>query len=275
MTTSVEADPQARPASRKMAALPQTPPVSRKMAAVLNRWFYFGMTLLTAAVVAYGFGRQIGPRLLEAAPPRPVVLWVHSILFSLWMGFLIAQSALVRGRNMKMHRTLGWVGAGLAAAMTVVGVITSVVMTRFVLQYLNTHPNFVLGGIHSDGLARMRVAGQLGSLWNIACFTALFWLAVYWRKKPEIHRRLMLLATCMLLAPAFSRFPQPFVSAHSYYWVDAVILLGVARDVIVTRRVHKVYYCVLPILILGQQFVVHTMLAEPAWWMRIASSIVR
>jgi hypothetical protein len=127
----------------------------------------------------------------------------------------------------------------------------------------------------SDELARMRLAGQLGSLWNIACFTALFWLAVYWRRKPEMHRRLMLLATCMLLAPAFSRFPQPFVSDHSYYWVDAVILLGVARDLIVNQRVHKVYCCVLPILIVGQQLEVYTMLAKPVWWMRIASFIVR
>jgi hypothetical protein len=244
------------------------------MAAVLNRWFYFGMTLLTTAVVAYGFGRQIEPRLLEG-PRRPVVLWVHSILFSLWMAFLIAQSALVRVRNVKMHRTLGWGAAGLAAAMTVVGVITSVVMTRFDLQYLNAHPLFALGGMHSSELARLRLAGQLGSLWNIACFTALFWLAVDWRKKPEMHRRLMLLATCVLLAPAFSRFPQPIVSGHFYYWVDAVILLGVARDLIVTRRVHTVYYCALPILIVGQQFVEHTMQAQPAWWMRIASFIVR
>jgi hypothetical protein len=244
------------------------------MAAVLNRWFYFGMTLLATAVVAYGFGRQIKPRLIEG-PPHPVVLWVHSILFSLWMVFLIAQSALVRVRNVKLHRTLGWGGAGLAAAMTVVGVLTSVVMTRLEVQYLNAHPLFAIGGMHSDELARMRLAAQLGSLWNIACFTALFWLAVYWRRKPEMHRRLMLLATCMLLAPAFSRFPQLFVSDHSYYWVDAVILLGVARDLIATRRVHKVYYWALPILIVGQQFVEHTVLAEPAWWIRISSIVLR
>ena len=257
-----------------VAAHPQTPQASRKMVAFVNRWFYFGMTLLATAIVAFGFGRQIEPRLLEG-PPRPVVLWVHSILFSFWMAFLIAQSALVRVRNVKVHRTLGWGGTGLAASMTVVGVITSIAMTRFEVQYLNAHPLFALGGTHSYELARMRLAGQLVSLWNIACFTALFWLAVYWRKKPEMHRRLMLLATCMLLAPAFSRFPQPFVSGHYYYWVDGVILLGVARDLIVTRRVHKVYYCALPILIVGQQFVVHTMAAEPVWWMRIASFIVR
>ena len=84
-----------------------------------------------------------------------------------------------------------------------------------------------------------------------------------------------MLVTCLLLAPAFSRFPQQSVSVHSFYWVDAVILLGVARDLIVTQRVHKVYYWALPILIVGQQFVEHTVRAESAWWMRIASFIVR
>jgi hypothetical protein len=181
----------------------------------------------------------------------------------------------VRVRNVKLHRTLGWGGAGLATAMTVVGVVTSVVMTRFDLQFLNAHPLFTLNGMHSSDLASLRVAGQLVSLWNISGFTVLFWLAVYWRKKPEMHRRLILLATCMLLAPAFSRFPQPLVSNHYYYWVDAVILLGVLRDLIVPRRVHKVYYFALPILIAGQQFVAHIVQAQPSWWMQIATAIVR
>jgi hypothetical protein len=159
--------------------------------------------------------------------------------------------------------------------MTVVGILTSIAITRFEVQYLNAHPLFTLGGMHSNELARMRLAGQLVSLWNITCFTALFWLAVYWRRKPEMHRRLILLATCMLLAPAFTRFPQPFVSQHFSYWVDGVILLGVVRDLIVTQRVHKIYYGVLPILIVGQQFVVHTMRSAPAWWVRISGFIAR
>jgi hypothetical protein len=76
------------------------------MSDLLNRWFYFGTSLLVTAVVMYGFGRQIESRLLDAAPPRPWILWVHSILFSAWMAFFISQSALVRVRNVKMHRTL-------------------------------------------------------------------------------------------------------------------------------------------------------------------------
>jgi len=145
--------------------------------------------------------------------------------------------------------------------MTVVGVIVAFVMARFDIQYLNAGPS--------------RLADLLISLWNIACFTALFWLAVYWRRKPEMHRRLMLLATSMLMAPALARFPQPFVFDYFYYWVDAAILLGAARDLIVTRRIQMVYYCTLPVLIVGQLFVAHTVLTPSAWWMRIAGFLVR
>ena len=38
-------------------------------------------------------------------------------------------------------------------------------------------------------------------------FTVLFWLAIYWRKKPEFHRRLVLIATCALTSAGFGRWP--------------------------------------------------------------------
>jgi len=44
-------------------------------------------------------------------------------------------------------------------------------------------------------------------LWDMVVFTIAFALAVYWRKKSEFHRRLILIACCALTAAAFGRFP--------------------------------------------------------------------
>jgi hypothetical protein len=123
-------------------------------------------------------------------------------------------------------------------------------------------------------------AGAAGFLivpfWDVSCFTALFWLAVYWRKKPEMHRRLMLMATCVLTAAAWGRMPnQTFAYVWFYAGVDALILLGVVRDLIVMKKVHRVYWVALPVLAVGQVFVMRTLLSGAAWWTRMAQAILR
>jgi len=230
-------------------------------AIAVGQYFYFFMSLLVAAIVIYGFSHTVNQNLIHAAPPRPWLLWVHGTLFSAWVAFFILQSALVRTRNVPLHRLLGWFGATLAAAMTVVGITAAITMGRFDLHVL--HESFA-------------VPFLIVPFWDIACFTTLFWLAVTWRKKPETHRRMMLMATCVLTSAAFGRFPWQAIIQHGWFYagVDLLIVLGVVRDLVVTRRVHRVYLYALPVLALGQWFVVHTYLTPAAWWVRIASKIL-
>jgi len=246
-----------------MATSAQSSPVvsgAKRVPGTAGRYFYFGMSLLIAAVVIYGFGHTVDQNLIHAKPARPGLLWLHGLLFSAWVGFFILQSALVRTRNVPLHRVLGWVGAGLAASMTVVGLWTSIVMGRFDVSILQE---------------KYRAQFLLIPFWDIACFTTVFWMAVAWRKKPELHRRMMLIATCALTAAAWGRVPvPPAVGMFFYVGVDALILLGVVRDLIVMRRVHRVYLWVLPIFAVGQFLVVLTALKAPAWWMRIAHTLV-
>jgi hypothetical protein len=159
----------------------------------VDKNFYLGMSLLVAVVVICGFSQTINENLIHAVPSRPSILWVHGMLFSSWLMFFILQSALVRTRNVAIHRTLGWFGAGMGVLITVVGTSTAIVMDRF---------HFLMS---RDSDNKMFLAVQL---LDIVSFTALFWLAVYWRKKPEFHRRLMLIATCVLTSAAFARFPK-------------------------------------------------------------------
>ena len=47
------------------------------------------------------------------------------------------------------------------------------------------------------------------------------------------------------------------------------------RDVIVERRVHKVYLYALPILIVCQIAAMETFVRASPWWMNVANRIVR
>jgi hypothetical protein len=234
-----------------------------RAASAVGRWFYFGMSLLIAAVVIYGFSQTINQNLIHATPPRPWLLWVHGTLFSAWVAFFIMQSGLVRSHNVPIHRRLGWFGAGLAVAMTVVGVATAIVMRRFDMRF---EPADVAGPSTT----------LIMSFFDIACFAAFVWLAVIWRRKPEMHRRLMLIATISLTAAAFARMPNAtFANVWFYSGVDGLILLGVSRDLFVLKRVHRVYWYALPVLVVVQVFVTRMMLSPAAWWVRVANAIVR
>ncbi len=83
--------------------------------AFLSRYFYFCMSLVSAALVILGFSRTVNVALFHANPPRPLLLWMHGAAFSTWIVFFVAQSSLVRVRKVSVHRALGWFGAGLAA----------------------------------------------------------------------------------------------------------------------------------------------------------------
>jgi len=227
---------------------------------LLNRYFYFGMSLLIVAVVVYGFSFTIGGNLIHPAIPRPPFLYFHAAVFSLWLLFLILQSALVRTQNVAIHRTVGWFGVALGAAIPIVGVTIAITMARFnalKLHQTNTESDLIV------------------PLFDMVAFSIPFSLAISWRKKPEFHRRLTLVATCALTAAAFGRFPERLLPPVFFYTgVDVLILLGALRDLAVLRRIHPVYRYALPGFIAGQALVMYTSIHHSPFWLKIAHALL-
>lgn len=234
--------------------------ISNNRGGLLDKYFYFLMSLLIAVIVVYGFSHTINDNLFHPAIPRPFILSIHAIVFSTWILFFIFQSALVRTHHVPLHRLTGWFGAALGATMAVVGVATAIAMAHFHTVQLH----------ETDAAAFLIIP-----FFDITCFTVCFALAIYWRKQKEFHRRLILVASCALTAAAFGRFPPQILPPTIFYaGVDLLILLGVARDLIVNRRVHPVYLYVLPIFIVGQTIATYTYLHASPYWLKIARSIL-
>ena len=60
-----------------------------------------------------------------------------------------------------------------------------------------------------------------------------------------------------------------------YAGVDLLIFLGVARDLMVTRRVHTVYLYGLPTLVVSQISIAYTYLHRLPYWITVAHIILR
>jgi len=227
---------------------------------VLDAYFYFLMSLLIVVVVVYGFSHTIDRNLIHPAIPRPFILYVHAAVFTGWLAFFILQSSLVRTRNVPVHRAVGWFGLAMGALMPILGVATAISMGRFdTVQLHQTDAELTL----------------IIPLFDMLAFASTFALAMYWRTRPEYHRRLILIACCALTAAAFGRFPERILPPILFYCgVDLLILLGVARDLVVNRTIHPVYRYALPPIILGQVVVVYTVTHNLSVWMKIAHIIL-
>jgi hypothetical protein len=232
-----------------------------RRAGPLDKYFYFLMSLLIAVVVVYGFSHTVNDNLIHPAVPRPLILYVHAAIFSGWVVFFIFQSAVVRTGNVRLHRRTGWFGVALGATIPVLGVFTAITMARFKILHF-----------HSMSAA----SDLIISFFDMLAFALPFALAIYWRKKPEFHRRLILIATCALTAAAFGRFPPQLLPPGFFYaGVDLLILLGVARDLIVNRRIHRIYRYALPAFVIGQTVVMYTDTHDLAYWLKISHAILR
>ena len=232
---------------------------TKQLKTFLSRYFYLCMALVMAGLVVWGFSHTVDAGLFHANPPRPLLLWIHGAAFSTWVVFFIAQSALVRMRKVSVHRFLGWFGTGLATAMTALGFTIAVVMTRF--------DTVVLHQKDVDAFLSIPFSDMI-------IFGACVAMAIYWRKRPEYHRRLLFIATCQLMDAALGRFDFIFNHNLFYLGLDLLIVLGMVRDWVVDGRVHKVYLYALPAMIALQSLAIYVWRVNPPWWQGTTRAIL-
>lgn len=132
-------------------------------------------------------GRKIDPVIF------PLVA-VHGTAIALWYVLFFVQSVLITVRNRRLHMKLGWGAAAIALTIACTGTlvaIRSVQITPTAFQFF--------GMEYSRFLLLM--------LTEIAVFTFLVAAGLLVRKKPHIHRVMMLLASLSLLSGATARIP--------------------------------------------------------------------
>jgi uncharacterized membrane protein YozB (DUF420 family) len=155
-----------------------------------DRWFFTVMAVAALLTVFIGFAPSYYLGYFFEAPPRSTLVHLHGIVFTSWILLFLTQTSLIAARRADLHRRLGVAGGVLAVLMLVVGYLTAVEAAR-----LGVTPP---GG--PPPLAFLSV--PIGTL---VVFAILVGSGLYNRRRSEIHKRLMLLATIALLTPAIAR----------------------------------------------------------------------
>lgn len=207
--------------------------------------FFLVMGALMFVITAVGFAPTFFLRFMFDAPRLPLRLSIHGLLATMWVSLYLVQTVLVRGRRLRWHGWLGLAGGGLGAAMVGSGFVVLVGVAR-----------------ESSGPLPL-VAGLVwGNLFILAAFSVFLTLGLLARRRPEAHKRFLLLATLSLMGQPLVRIGQleSLVISEIRMTNDAIyglggllllLLLAVVHDVWVRGRPHRVIAIGAPALLLG------------------------
>ena len=196
----------------------------------LNGTFVVGMAAAMFVVNFVGFGPTFFLRPFFDVPPIPVYLYAHGIVGSAWFALVVTQALLIANRRFTRHRQLGWFGVGLAVVVIGLGVYTSTHMV----------PRNAAAHALSQADIELYNVVTAADLAGFVTFPTLVALAIYFRRRTDIHMRLMLFATLEIMGPANARIAS---WGASYIPIIVVLVLGllaafVVHDVWTRRRVH-------------------------------------
>lgn len=192
-----------------------------------ERIFFGGMAILLCIAVIIGFfPTYFGAGMLRAPLPSPI-LHFHGAAFSLWMVLFLVQSALISVRRVAWHRSLGIFAFCLPPLMVTLGVIAAIDALRRGVR---------IGPL--DPAVSLSIP-----LLGIMCFSFVILAAWRTRRRPDAHKRLVLIATIALVDAALGRFPWEKMglspAAGAVTGLGILILLVVAYDLIALRRIHR------------------------------------
>jgi len=149
-----------------------------------DRTFFTTITAMVLVMVFIGFAPTFFLKEALDAPDLSPRVHVHAVFFTAWPLLLLGQALLIRGKNHALHRTLGMVGLFLVVGIVITGYIVLLGKPRF------------------NAFERAFIFTPMLTLILFPLFVA---TAIRFRRDAGTHKRLMLLASIMLIAGAARR----------------------------------------------------------------------
>lgn len=226
--------------------------------------FFFWLALAMCIFVFGGFGMHSAlPALHSEFPPAPPIVHIHGVVFVCWMLLLLVQTALVDAGNVKLHRSVGIWGIAHATAILILGLAIQLIASRAGMDKG--------GDPGTDGL-------YLGVL-AVTGFGIMFTLAIRNRKRPQVHKRMIMFAMLPVLPPGVNRFwfqalglddPIPTFWLYLTLWGMAAALL--AQEWRETKAISR--YSLFGAGFIVIEGAVHEAVVGSAWFSEISRMIL-
>ena len=191
--------------------------------------FFLAIGLIGLFAVLVGFSTTFFIPLAKAEFKAPVVVYIHGALALGWVCIFIIQSLLIQANNFKQHKRIGFLGVAIAIGITITFVPVGLYQVERELAL---------------GLGQLAISSLVGTLTTAVIFIGLVLMGIFRRHEPSTHKRLMLLATILLLWPAWFRFRHLFPAVpNPEIWfaivlADSLIVVAIIWDKITYRRIN-------------------------------------
>ena len=176
------------------------------------------------------FGAVDGPTGSTALPWH---LLLHGLVMTAWITLVVTQTVLIAKGNVALHRRLGIAGAALATLVIVVSMFT-------VVEYI----------VRRDATGMpITQSVVVGDTYLLLCFVVIVSAALFLRRDPAAHKRLMLLASLVVFGPVVARYvalvdvgvlPRPWLA---YLQASALLLVLLGYDIATRKSPHWVTAC--------------------------------
>lgn len=185
--------------------------------------YFLGAAVVLTFLVLWGFSFEY--RDLIHPSQFTVLVQVHGLVMFAWVGLFLTQVALIVWHRPQWHRRLGVIGMGVAVLVVALGVPTSIIACR-------------LGGDHLPTGVPPPVF-MASALTDLAAFALLAGSGLALRRRPDFHKRLMLLSNFPpLIAALFRLVGFLHLSIGATPLRNLLLLAFVGADTVRTRRLH-------------------------------------
>jgi hypothetical protein len=249
------------------------------LARFADRWVYVFMAGLFIITALAGFIPDSIAILTEirahARPPLPAVMHMHALLMGSWLLLLFAQTLLMATGRRPLHRKIGSVALLLVPLI----LVTMVCLVR--IGFMDVAIAEAAEGAEPAEVSNLRllVSSLLPEQVRAALFFGVFTAWGLWvrNRDSQGHKRLMVLATLMLLPAAIDRIEwlpstlpaRPDSSSlYMLLWLSPVLVYDLLRH----GRLHRVY--VIGLLLNLPLVIASHFLAGSSWWIATAPRLV-
>jgi hypothetical protein len=218
--------------------------------------FFLGAALIALAVAMAGFFTTFTRPLWRGEFHGPAVVYVHGAFVLSWLLLFLTQTALVQSGRVARHRVLGWAGAVI---------MPGVVLSTWAMGV------YALRRDVAAGVGEFAFSSLVGTFTSPTVVASLFVAALWWRRRPDVHKRLMFLVLVAVMWPAWFRLRHYFPSVprpdvwFAYVLAQVVpVAVAMLHDKLTLGRVHIVYWTV-GLAMLAEAGLETALFDGPAW----------